>query len=186
MVLEILEVTGRLQELGALVYVLYSIYKELRWTPLSTRGEWGVPTIFGLIGAISLLNTGLLTATPIEWALLAGAVAVALACGLVAGRVARFRPLSERSRAALEHRAARRAERRGRSGPRPLPAFEMRTGWIGALLWAVTLGTRYGAEYLGEHLDAALATTTGLAFLLVAVNEAGRVLVVSRRSPAQE
>ncbi|ARJ03901.1 hypothetical protein GCM10010988_25710 [Cnuibacter physcomitrellae] len=179
MVLELLEATGRLQDVGAILYVLYSVYKELRWRPLSTRGEWGMPTILGLIGGISLLNTGLLSATPIEWILVGATVALALVCGVLAGCAARFRPLSDRDRASLE----RRAERGKRSRTTPLPVLEVRTGWIGAVLWAVTLGSRYGAEYLGEHLEAPLATTTGLALLLVAVNEAGRVIAVSRRAP---
>jgi hypothetical protein len=179
MILELLEATGRLQELGAIVYVLYAISTELRWRPLVTAGEWGAPTILGTIGVVSLFNTGLTSAAPVELVLLAGTVVIALLCGVLAGRAARFRPLSERNRTALESRGARR--RRSRTSP--LPRFEIRTGAVGALLWAITLGTRYGAEYLGEHLDAALATTTGLALLLVAVNEAGRVAVVTLRTP---
>ncbi|GAA2234240.1 hypothetical protein N1031_09495 [Herbiconiux moechotypicola] len=177
MILELLEVTGRLQELGAILYVIYSVSEELRWRPLRQGGEWGAPTILGVIGAVSLLNTGLLGATAVEWMLVVAAVLVALACGALAGRAARFRPLSETAGEELRRRGARR-----RRKPRPLPVVELRTGWIGALLWAVTLASRYGAEFLGERLDAPLATTVGLALLLVAVNEAARVAVIEWRS----
>ncbi|MFJ6651835.1 hypothetical protein ACIQLJ_03450 [Microbacterium sp. NPDC091313] len=179
MILELLEVTGRLQEWGAIVYVLYAISQELRWRPLPRSGEWGAPTILGLIGGISLLASGLLSASATEWLLIAAAAAIALGCGALAGRAARFRPLSDDARASL----ARRRERHTRSRSRPMPVSEIRTGWIGVVLWAITLGSRYGAEYLGEHLEAPLATTTGLALLLVALSEAGRVAVVSRRAP---
>lgn len=93
MILELLETTGRLQELGAIVYALYSIYKELRWTPLT------------------------MSATPTELALLTATIVIALACGILAGRAARFRPLSNHNRAALQRRHERR--RRSRSGQVP-------------------------------------------------------------------
>lgn len=38
MILELIEATGRLQEVGAVVYILYSIYQELRWNPFE-EGE---------------------------------------------------------------------------------------------------------------------------------------------------
>jgi hypothetical protein len=189
-ILELLEATGRLQELGALVYIVYSVIQQLRWEPVETAGMWRAPGIIGAIGLVSLFGTGLTSASGLEVLLLIGSALVALACGLLSGVAARFRPLSDESRARMEQRRARRGGRGHRprgsasaagSEEEPFPADEMRTGWIGAVLWAVTIASRYGFEFLGDELHAPLVTTTGLALVLVALNEGGRVGVLAWR-----
>jgi hypothetical protein len=190
-ILELLEATGRLQELGALVYIVYSVIQQLRWEPVETVGMWRAPGIIGAIGLVSLFGTGLTSASGLEVLLLVGSALVALACGLLSGVAARFRPLSAGSRARIEQRRSRRGGRGrrprgsasvgGAAEDEPFPADEMRTGWVGAVLWAVTIASRYGFEFLGEELHAPLVTTTGLALVLVALNEGGRVGVLAWR-----
>ncbi|TPW76966.1 hypothetical protein [Schumannella sp. 10F1B-5-1] len=178
MILELLEATGRLQEVGALLYVVYTIVQELRWRPVETAIEWRVPGVIGLIGVVSLTNTGLLPPTGVDLGLLAIAVVAALGSGAAAGTLTRLRPLSDATRAKLEARRAR-GGRWARAG---IPELEGRTGWIGAALWVVTLAARYGTELLGEHLDAAIAETTGLALVVVALYEIGRTGGVAWRA----
>ncbi|TPW77457.1 hypothetical protein [Schumannella soli] len=182
MILELLEATGRLQELGALVYVVYTIVQELRWRPVETTIEWRLPGIIGLIGIVSLLNTGLLPPSGVDLALLAVAVVAAVGSGGAAGMLTRLRPLTETTRAKLEERRARR----GRGARAGIPEQEGRTGWVGAALWIVTLSARYGIELLGEHLDARIAETTGLALLVVALYELGRSGAIAWRAGRRE
>ncbi|GAB3398618.1 hypothetical protein GCM10027515_04050 [Schumannella luteola] len=182
MILELLEATGRLQELGALVYVVYTIVQELRWRPVETTIEWRVPGIIGLIGLIGLLNTGLLPPSGVDLGLLAIAVVAALGSGAAAGLLTRLRPLAPATRAKLEARRVRG----GRWARASIPEHEGRTGWVGVALWVVTLGVRYGIELVGEHLDARIAETTGLALLVVALYELGRSGAIAWRAGRRE
>jgi hypothetical protein len=176
-ILELLEATGRLQELGALAFVAYSVFRELRWEPVESAGAWRAPVVIGAIGLVSLLNTGLLPPTPIDLLLLVAGVVVAAGSGAIAGAITRLRPLSDANRRRLEER--RRRGRRGVDGP--LPHLEGRTGWAGAILWLVALGARWGIEWIGEEQHAAIASSVGLALLVVALSDAGRSAVLAWR-----
>jgi len=180
-ILELLEATGRLQEFGAIVYVLYSVWNELRWRPHEDRGAWRAPGIIGLIGAISLLRTLTPDGTTLDFVLVAAAIVIACAAGAVSASVARFRPLQAETRQRLLQRAE---HRRGRAGgtPATLPTHETKTGWIGAVTWLAALGGRWVVEAIAEEAHSPLAETVGLGLLIVALTEAARLIVLQRRS----
>jgi hypothetical protein len=177
MIFDVLEATGRLQDLGVLCWIVYSVIQELRWRPDDETGGWIAPAAMAVIGVFSLAKT--LSAFRLaDVALLALAIAIAAASGAVAGRISRIRPLSTESRARLEQRRTR-----GRR-PRALPSTEVRTGWAGASLWLVTLAARYGVELVAGRIDSPLAESVGLGLLLVAATEASRVAVLAHRGRA--
>ena len=178
MIFELLEATDRLQEIGAILYVLYSIYRELQWIPVKTAGSWRAPTIIGAIALINLLRTGVFSAEPVDYALLAAAVAVAAVAGGLAGMIAKTRPLSDKNRQRLTMRRRRR-----RAGvPGPLPTPERRTPWAGAALWALAIAALYAIELLGENIHSTITTGAGLALIVVAVTEGARLAVFARRA----
>ncbi|MFT4212259.1 MAG: hypothetical protein QM626_10355 [Microbacterium sp.] len=180
MIFELLEATGRLQELGAVLYVLYSIYQELRWTPVKETGEWRAPLVIGALAVVNLIRVGLFAAELVDWLLLFAALLVAIVAGGLSGVVTRTRPLSSGNRERLERRGRR--HRRGGSVLR-MPTREARTGWAGAALWVVAFAARYGIEYLGDQFDAGIVAGPGLALLIVATTEAARVGAVVVRTP---
>lgn len=181
MILELLEVTDRLQEVGVIAFVLYSVYRELRWNPYENRDGWRAAGVLGLIGIISLVRTVLPEAGPRDYGLLVLALGIAVVAGALSARAARFRPLSAVVRARIENRPQRR-----RGGvAQALPRLEVRTGWVGALLWVLALGGRYAVEALAEHAGSALAGGVGMGLLVVAVTEAVRTVCLRRRAPVK-
>lgn len=182
MILEILEATDRLQEFGVAAFVLYSIYRELRWNPYEDRDDWRAVAVIALIGSISLVRTARADVDATDIALVAAALAIAATAGGLSARAAGFRPLTPATRTRLEGRP-----RRGRGAQRAvaIPRLEVRTGWVGVVLWVIALAGRYTIEAVAESVESPLAESAGLGLLVVATTEAVRVLVLRRRSPGE-
>lgn len=153
----------------ALIGVL--CFRQLRWTPLQLGRMWRLPAVLGLIGLLSLTRSGATVLSATDLALLLVEAVIAVATGALMGRVTVLRPISAAATAALR---ARRADE-------PAPVLETRTGWTGVALWAVLLATRLSVELVGHELGAALAVSTGVILLTIALNRAARNLVVVAR-----
>lgn len=154
--------------------VVWIMYRQMTWSAVSVARMWRMPLILGAIGVITLVTSGSRqTLTGVDLGLLAIELAVAVVTGALMGMVAVFRPISERSLAAW--RARRRADDASE------PTVESRTGWIGLVLWIVLIAVRVGLGFWGHSLGSAIAESSGVILLVVAVNRAVRTLVFSLR-----
>jgi hypothetical protein len=153
--------------------VVWISSRQLIWTAVDLGRMWRMPLVLGAIGLITLFTSGskaALTATDIG--LLALEIGIALVTGALMGWIAQFRPISEKALAAW------RARRRSDGAE---PTVETRTGWIGIVLWVVLIVVRVGLGFWGHELGSALAESSGVILLVVAVNRAVRTLVFGLR-----
>jgi hypothetical protein len=153
--------------------VVWICFRQMTWTAVNIGRMWRMPLILGGIGLITLFTSGskaALTATDIG--LLALEIGIAVGTGALMGWVAQFRPISEKALAAW---------RAGRRSDGPAPTVETRTGWIGVVLWVVLIVVRVGLGFWGHELGSALAESSGVILLVVAVNRVTRTLVFSLR-----
>jgi hypothetical protein len=130
--------------------------RQLRWRPLEPARMWRLPLVLGVAGVLTLgHHPGL---TPVDVAILAGSAIAAIGCGLAMGRVTRVRPAA--------------------SG-----GLESRAGWAGVGAWVLLIALRVLLGVAGHHLGSALATSTGVILLTVALSLAATTVVVSARLP---
>lgn len=154
--------------------VVYICWRQLTWTAVNVARMWRMPLIFGLIGVGTLFTSGSKQAlTGTDLGLLAIELAVAVVTGALMGWIAQFRPISEKALAAW------RTSRRGGEGPEP--TVESRTGWVGIVLWVVLVAVRVGLGLWGHSMGSALAESSGVILLVIAVNRGVRTLVFSMR-----
>jgi len=154
--------------------VIWIVYRQMTWTAVDIGRMWRMPLILGAVGVITLVSSGsakALTAT--DLGLLAIELAVAVVTGALMGFVAVFRPITEKSLAAWRLRR--------RSDGAPEPTTETRTGWVGLVLWVVLIAVRVGLGFWGHSLGSAIAESSGVILLVVAVNRIIRTLVFSLR-----
>jgi hypothetical protein len=153
--------------------LVWILYRQMTWTAVDVGRMWRMPAILGLVGVITLVTTGSKAAlTGVDLGLLAIELAVAVVTGALMGLVATFRPITEQG-------LARWRDRRRSDGPEP--TTESRTGWIGLALWIVMIAVRVALGFWGHSLGSALAESSGVILLVVAVNRAIRTLVFSMR-----
>ena len=168
--MSIVNISEALLGVALLVWILY---RQMTWTAVDVGRMWRMPVILGIIGVVTLFSSGstkALTAT--DLGLLAIEVAVAVVTGALMGLVAVFRPITEQGLA--RWRARRRSD-----GPEP--TTESRTGWIGLALWVVMIAVRVGLGFWGHSMGSALAESSGVILLVVAVNRIVRTFVFSMR-----
>ena len=162
--------------LGVLL-VVYVIWRQMNWTAVDIARMWRMPLLFGLIGLVTLVSTGSqLTVTAVDLGLLAIEGAVAIVTGALMGFIAVFRPIGEKSLVAWRARAARRGRDAG-----PEPEVESRTGWVGVVLWVVLIAVRVGLGFWGHSMGSAIAESSGVILLVLAVNRIARTFVFSMR-----
>ncbi|MGN6325266.1 hypothetical protein [Pseudolysinimonas sp.] len=153
--------------------LIWILYRQMTWTAVDVGRMWRMPLILGIIGLATLATSGSAAKlTAADLGLLAIELAVALVTGALMGFVAVFRPITEQS--LTRWRARRRSD-----GPEP--TTESRTGWIGLALWIVMIAVRVGLGFWGHQMGSALAESSGVILLVVAVNRGVRTLVFSMR-----
>lgn len=158
--------------------VVWIVVRQMTWTAVDIGRMWRMPLILGGVGVITLVSGGsskALTAT--DLGLLAIELAVAVVTGALMGFVAVFRPISEKALAAWRVRR--------RSDGAAEPTTETRTGWVGLLLWILLIAVRVGLGFWGHAMGSALADSSGVILLVVAVNRVLRTLVFSLRHDRQ-
>ncbi|GAA2078456.1 hypothetical protein GCM10009840_11780 [Pseudolysinimonas kribbensis] len=154
--------------------LVWIVYRQMTWTAVDVGRMWRMPAILGLVGVVTLVSSGSTKAlTAVDLGLLALELAVAVVTGALMGFVATFRPITEKGLAAW------RARRR--PGDAAEPTTESRTGWIGLVLWIVMVAVRVGLGFWGHSLGSALAESSGVILLVLAVNRGLRTLVFSLR-----
>jgi hypothetical protein len=154
--------------------VVWIVFRQMRWTAVDIGRMWRMPLILGGVGVITLVTSGGTKAlTAADLGLLALELGVALVTGALMGMVAVFRPISEKALAGWRSRR--------RSDDTAEPTTESRTGWIGLALWVVMIAVRVGLGFWGHSLGSALAESSGVILLVLAVNRAVRTLVFSMR-----
>ena len=153
--------------------LVWILSRQMTWTAVDIGRMWRMPLILGVIGVVTLVSSGStkdLTAT--DLGLLAIELAVAVVTGALMGFVAVFRPITEQG-------LARWRQRRRSEGPEP--TTESRTGWIGLVLWIVVIAVRVGLGFWGHSLGSALAESSGVILVVLAVNRVVRTFVFSMR-----
>ncbi|MGW4249241.1 hypothetical protein [Nocardia sp. NPDC004722] len=143
--------------LVAVLVIGWIMYRQTRWQVLDQSKLWRGPIVLGVVGVLqmkSVLANGAPSVLAVT--LLALSAVLALAVGLVMGQLSQVRS--------------------GAAG------LEARTGWTGSLLWLVLLAVRIGVDVVARANGAAVVTSVGAILLVVAVNRAGRAVVLARRA----
>jgi hypothetical protein len=141
-----------------LAIVVYLCSRQLTWRPVDTSRMWRTPLILGVIGVVSISQGGDAKFAAIDVVILAVSAVLSIASGLAMGRIAQFRP--------------------GVGGNH---ATESRTGWVGVALWIGLIAIRVLLDVGGHSLGAQVATSSGMIFLMIALNRAARTLVFAAR-----
>ncbi|MFC4242456.1 hypothetical protein ACFOYW_03645 [Gryllotalpicola reticulitermitis] len=158
--------------------IAWICYRQMTWRVVDPARMWRGPIIFAIIGA-GILFTGSknMTFTPLDIALLAIELVIALGAGAGMGAIAHFRRLSTQRAAAFE--ANRRPSRNG--SPLAPVEYESRTSWVGVALWIIMIAVRVGLEIFGSHLGDAVGASTGVILLVLAANRVARTGVLAWR-----
>ena len=144
-----------------LVLVVVIGVRQVRWSALDESRIWRFPIIFGILGVVSLYQSGSVTSvSSMDVALLAVEVVISIAFGCVMGLFTRIRPL------AIVTEKVR---------------FESSAGWLGLVLWVVFIGIRVGFGFWAAHSGSALGASTGVILIMVAINRASRGAVMATR-----
>jgi hypothetical protein len=169
--MSITNIAGIVLGVALLIWILY---RQMTWTPVNVARMWRMPLILAVVGVIILFTSGgQKPLTAVDLGLLAIELAVAVVTGALMGFVAVFRPIGEQSLAAWRSRR--------RDSDTTEPTVESRTGWIGLVLWILLIAVRVGLGFWGHSLGSAIAESSGVILLVVAVNRAVRTLVFSMR-----
>jgi hypothetical protein len=142
--------------------VCFIAYRQMTWRYVDPSNVWRMPIILGIIGLVTLANSGG-KVTPTDIVFLGIEALIAIGVGLTMGRLTTFRV-----------------------APTPGPkgdTMQSRTGGWGAGLWVVLIAVRVGLDVLGAHLGAELLTSTGAILLMLALNRAARAVVIDQRLP---
>jgi hypothetical protein len=142
--------------------VCFIAYRQMTWRYVNPSNVWRMPIVLGLIGVITLANSGG-RVTPTDVVFLGIEALVSIGVGLTMGRLTIFRV-----------------------APTPSPkgdTMQSRTRGWGAALWIVLILVRVGLDVLGAHLGAELITSTGTILLMLALNRAARAVVLDQRLP---
>ena len=167
-------ITNLLEALLGVAGIIWICAKQLRWTAVSVQRMWRMPILLGAIGVFTLLTSGSKAVlTGADLGLLAIELVAAVATGAAMGWIAVFRPISPKALAAW------RGRRRSDDGSEP--TVESRTGWIGIALWVVLIAVRIGLAFWGHSMGSALAESSGVILLVIAVNRAVRTLIFTVR-----
>ncbi|KQQ25697.1 hypothetical protein [Frondihabitans sp. Leaf304] len=143
--------------------VVYVGSKQLRWRRVDRTSVWRLPAILGILGLVNLSSAATtLAAGPVDVALIAVELVLAVAVGLVMGRITTFRAAAPDAKGVT---------------------IEAKTGGAGMALWIGLIAFRIGLDVVGGLLGAHLLTATGVILLTVAANRAAAAFVVDARLP---
>ncbi|MDR0945292.1 MAG: hypothetical protein LBM66_03915 [Bifidobacteriaceae bacterium] len=174
--------------LAAAAAVVYVVYTQLTWRPVSSRALWRFPAsglilgVAGLQGTQAVMNGGQLGLTALELALSVG-------MGVLAGALTKLRSATPKAigkQAAKDRERARREAAEGHGTvPRAPLRFESRSGLLVLCLLVAVLALRFGLmvlakRYLGIGFDA--RTMSALIWLMLAAYMGSRALMVSTRA----
>ncbi|MFJ9364745.1 hypothetical protein ACIRRA_10055 [Nocardia sp. NPDC101769] len=141
----------------AVLVIGWIMYRQTQWQVLDANRLWRGPIILGLVGFLlmkSVVTGGGLGVMSV--ALLAFSAALGVGIGVLMGVLSQVR--------------------------RTAAGLEARTGWAGSLLWLVLLVARIGVDVVAHLAGAVAVTSVGAILLVVALNRAGRALVLARRA----
>lgn len=158
--------------------VVFVGYRQLTWRAIDPGRMWRLPVILGIVGLATLSGTTKLQAlTGVDVAVLLIELGVSVGLGALMGAIAIIRPLSDDG--VRLYREAHANDKRPSASPVTL---ETRTGWLGMVLWLVLIAVRVGIDVLAGMAGSALAASTGVILLMVAVNRIARVAVIMYRA----
>ncbi|MTE15088.1 hypothetical protein [Nocardia aurantiaca] len=141
----------------AALVIGWIMYRQTRWQELDANRLWRGPIILGLIGFVQMKSVVAGSGIGVmAVALLALSALLGIGIGVVMGLLSQVRA--------------------GASG------LEARTGWAGTLLWVALLAVRIGVDVVAHLSGAVAVTSVGAILLVVALNRAGRALVLARRA----
>ena len=143
----------------ALGLIVYICVRQLSWRRVDPARMWKLPLILGAVGIFSIAREAP-SVHPVDLAILALSAVLALASGVLMGRVARFRP-----------------------SPADPQAIESRTGWLGVALWFGLVACRVAIDVAGHWIGSDLAVSLGTVLLVVALNRVASAMVVTARQP---
>ncbi|WP_382309975.1 hypothetical protein [Herbiconiux sp. UC225_62] len=154
-------------------------YRQTQWRAVAIPAMWRTALLFAVIGLVQIGGTTSLgTISAFDLGVMAIEILISLAVGVVMGRIAHFRPMSDQALAAWKVKAGSR----GRSAADAMaPIVESRTGWWGIGLWLVFIAVRIGMDVWAGAAGSQLAVTVGAILIVVAANRAGRTLVFMSR-----
>ncbi len=133
------------------------MYRQTRWQELDSSRMWRGPIVLAVIGvfeAKSAVSEDGIGAVALG--LLLVSAVVSLGVGVVMGQLSQVRLADG--------------------------GWQARTGWTGSLLWIVLLAVRVGVDVVARVSGAEVVTSLGVILVLVALNRAGRTLVLARRA----
>ncbi|MVU77949.1 hypothetical protein GPX89_11915 [Nocardia sp. ET3-3] len=143
--------------LVAVLVIGWIMFRQTQWQALDLTRLWRGPIILGVVGGLqmkSVLAGGGIGVLAVALLALSGVLAVGV--GLVMGLLSQVRSTAQ--------------------------GLEARTGWAGTLLWFVLLAVRIGVDVVARASGAAVVTSVGAILVVVALNRAGRALVLARRA----
>jgi hypothetical protein len=138
----------------ALLVVAFLSWRQLTWRRYRPSRALGLPIALVAAGVL-VLSEDRGTLTPADLVLLLLELAVSVAVGLGMGSLLQFRDAV---------------------GTRLI-----RTGWLGALLWAVLVTTRIGMDLSAGALGAPLLSSPGVMLLMIGGTRATAALVARTR-----
>lgn len=153
-----------------IVGVAFIGFRQLAWRPVVISQMWRQPIILGIVG-VFIVSQAKGTLRTIDITVLVVELVVALAVGAAMGRIARFRPLTNEAKAAVDLK----------SGGKHQADFESSTGWIGFALWAVFIVVRIGIDVIAGMDGATIATSTGVILVMLGANRLARTFVFLAR-----
>jgi hypothetical protein len=151
----------------ALVVIVWIGVRQLSWQNLTQRSVWMMPGLLTVIGLVTLAGaTKASDVTPGAVGVLLGELALSVGIGLVMGLITRFRRVDRDT-----------VDNRGRQ-----VLWQVRTGWIGLVLWVALIGIRIGIDVWAERSGLGpLVASTGAILLVIGVNRLCRSALLQLR-----
>ncbi|RDI68593.1 hypothetical protein [Nocardia pseudobrasiliensis] len=143
---------------GALVVAVlgWIIYRQSQWRPLDAARMWRAPVVIAVIGLVQMKTAVTGSIGVVAVALLVLSAVLSLAVGVAMGWLSQIRETDGRLWA--------------------------RTGLLGSALWFVLLAVRIGVDVWAHMLGATIVTAVGVILIMLALNRAGRTLVLTWRA----
>jgi hypothetical protein len=153
--------------LVAAALIVWIGVRQLTWQNLTQRSVWLMPGLLTVIGLVSLVGTTKPDAITVGGVgILLGEIALSVAIGLTMGAITRFRRVENET-----------VDNRGRR-----VLWQVRTGWMGLVLWVLLIGVRIGIDVWASRSGfGALVASTGAILLVVGANRLCRSALLQLR-----
>lgn len=158
--------------LVAAALIVWIGVRQLTWQNLTQRSVWMLPGLLTVIGTVSLAGSTPARAVTVGGVgILLGEIALSVAIGLAMGAITRFRRVESEM-----------VDSRGRR-----VLWQVRTGWLGLVLWAALIGVRIGVDVWATRSGlGALVASTGAIVLVVGINRLCRSALLQLRMSRHE